>query len=83
MVCYFIQGFHINNRTHTTLFHTHDCDQAVDFFNDYIFDDKDDIESINLCAACCEFIDYSKCCGGYFPCCCDITEMYDTRSKIQ
>lgn len=82
MGCYFIQGFHINNRTHTTLFHTHDLDQAVKFFNDYIFDDKDDIESINLCAACCEFIyDYFECHGDYFPCCCDITEMYETRSK--
>lgn len=83
MGCYVVQGFHINNRTHTALFYTHDLDQAVKFFNDYIFDDKDDIESINLCAACCESAydrpDYF-CRRGYFPYC-DVTEMYDTRCK--
>ena len=82
MGCYVIQGFHINSRTETTLFYTHDLEQAVKFFNDYIFDDKDDIESINLCSACCEIIHhYSECCGDYFPCCCEITEMYDERFK--
>ena len=76
MECYFIQGFHINNRTYTKLFYTHDLDQAVKFFNDYIFDDKDDIKSINLCAACC---DYPCDNGDGFCISCEVTELYDVK----
>ena len=85
MGCYVIQGFHINDRTFTALFFTHDLEHAVKFFDDYIFDDKDDIVLIGLCSACCE-PDYaydcpdSDCLRGYFPHC-DVTEWYNTRCK--
>ena len=82
MECYIIQGFHINNRTHTALFYTHDLEQAVKFFNDYIFYDKDDIASINLCASCCESThDYSYCHFGCFTNC-EMNELYDVRTRI-